>query len=93
MTKASYPVVALLTDFSTGDGDVGVMKGVIAGITPDAHIIDITHDIAPQRVASGAWVLASGYRYFPTGTVFVCVVDPGVGSSRRAVALHAGEWF
>jgi S-adenosyl-L-methionine hydrolase (adenosine-forming) len=94
MTKASMnPVVALMTDFGTGDGDVGVMKGVIAGITPDAHIIDITHDIAPQRVASGAWVLAAGYRYFPTGTVFVCVVDPGVGSSRRAIALHAGEWF
>lgn len=90
---ASYPVVALLTDFGTGDGDVGVMKGVIAGITPSAHIIDITHDIAPQRIASGAWVLASGYRYFPAGTVFVCVVDPGVGSSRGAIALHAGDWF
>lgn len=94
MANASnYPVVALLTDFGTGDGDVGVMKGVIAGITPNAHIIDITHDIAPQRVASGAWVLASGYRYFPAGTVFVCVVDPGVGSSRGAIALHAGDWF
>ena len=94
MAKAStYPVVALLTDFGTGDGDVGVMKGVIAGITPGAQIIDITHDISPQRIASGAWVLASGYRYFPAGTVFVCVVDPGVGSSRGAIALHAGERF
>jgi len=82
-----------MTDFGTGDGDVGVMKGVIAGITPEAHIIDITHDIPPQRVASGAWVLASSYRYFPASTVFVCVVDPGVGSSRGAIALHAGEWF
>ena len=90
---SSYPVVALMTDFGTGDGDVGVMKGVIAGITPNAHIIDITHDIAPQRIASGAWVLASGYRYFPAGTVFVCVVDPGVGSSRGAIALHAAKWF
>lgn len=94
MANAStYPVVTLMTDFGTGDGDVGVMKGVIAGITPNAHIIDITHDIAPQRVASGAWVLAASYRYFPAGTVFVCVVDPGVGSSRGAIALHAGEWF
>lgn len=94
MANAStYPVVALLTDFGTGEGDIGVMKGVIAGITPNAHIIDITHDIPPQRIASGAWVLASGYRYFPAGTVFVCVVDPGVGSSRGAIALHAGEWF
>jgi S-adenosyl-L-methionine hydrolase (adenosine-forming) len=90
---STYPVVALLTDFGTGDGDVGVMKGVIAGITPAAHIIDVTHDIPPQRVASGAWVLAAGYRYFPAGAVFVCVVDPGVGSARRAIALHAGEWF
>ena len=89
----TYPVVALMTDFGTGEGDIGVMKGVIAGITPNAHIIDITHDIPPQRVASGAWVLASGYRYFPANTVFVCVVDPGVGSSRGAIALHAGEWF
>lgn len=94
MANAStYPVVALMTDFGTGEGDIGVMKGVIAGITPNAHIIDITHDIPPQRIASGAWVLASGYRYFPAGTVFVCVVDPGVGSSRGAIALHAGDWF
>src|SRR6266704_2407933 len=89
----SHPVIALLTDFGIGDGDVGVMKGVIAGITPGAHIIDITHEIAPQRIPSGAWILASAYRYFPTNTVFVCVVDPGVGSSRGAIALHAGEWF
>src|SRR5579863_5685528 len=90
---STCPVVALMTDFGTGEGDIGVMKGVIAGITPNAHIIDITHDIAPQRIASGAWVLASGYRYFPANTVFVCVVDPGVGSTRGAIALHAGEWF
>src|SRR5947209_11297681 len=89
----SHPVIALLSDFGIGDGDVGVMKGVIAGITPGAHIIDITHEIAPQQIPSGAWILASAYRYFPTNTVFVCVVDPGVGSSRGAIALHAGEWF
>ena len=88
-----HPVIALMTDFGLGDGDVGVIKGVIIGITPHAQIIDITHDVAPQNVASGAWILASAYRYFPKGTVFVCVVDPGVGSSRRAIALHAGNWF
>jgi S-adenosylmethionine hydrolase len=69
------------------------MKGVIAGITPDTLMIDITHDVAPQNVASAAWILACSYRYFPAGTVFVCVVDPGVGSSRGALALHAGDWF
>ncbi len=90
---ASRSVIALLTDFGLGDGDVGVMKGVIAGIALDAHIIDITHDIAPQNIATGAWVLASSYRYFPSGTVFVCVVDPGVGSTRSAIAVHAGAWF
>src|SRR5437762_854766 len=89
----SRPVIAMMTDFGLEDGDVGVMKGVIAGITPNVHIIDITHDVSPQNVASGAWILASAYRYFPQDTVFVCVVDPGVGSSRQAIAIHAGDWF
>jgi S-adenosyl-L-methionine hydrolase (adenosine-forming) len=69
------------------------MKGVMAGITPDAHIIDITHNVMPQNVPSGAWILASSYRYFPKNTVYVCVVDPGVGSVRKAIAVHAGDWF
>ncbi len=87
------PVVALMTDFGLGDGDVGVMKGVIAGIAPQAQIIDVTHEIAPQNVASAAWILSTAYRYFPVGTVFVCVIDPGVGSSRGAIAVAAGDWF
>jgi S-adenosylmethionine hydrolase len=69
------------------------MKGVIAGIAPQAQIIDITHDVAPQNVPSGAWILATGYRYYPKRTVFMCVVDPGVGSSRGAIAVHAGDWY
>jgi S-adenosylmethionine hydrolase len=91
--SCSRPVVALLTDFGLRDGYVGVMKGVLAAITSDVHIIDVTHDIAPQNIASGAWILAVSYRYFPKQTVFVCVVDPGVGSSRQAIAVHAGDWF
>ena len=93
------PVVALITDFGLSDGYIGVIKGVIAANAPEAHIIDITHDIAPQNIFSAAWILASVYRYFPKsappapGTVFVCVVDPGVGSARRAIAMHAGNWF
>jgi len=86
-------VIALLTDFGLSDGYVGVMKGVIAGIAPDAQVIDITHAVAPQQIASGAWQLATVYRYFPRGTVFTCVVDPGVGSTRGAIALQAGDWF
>jgi S-adenosylmethionine hydrolase len=97
MTQQNFhdtrPVIALMTDFGVGDGNVGVMKGVIAGITPEAHIIDITHNVEPQNVSSGAWILAAGYRYFPKNTVFVCVVDPGVGSTRGAIALHAGHWY
>lgn len=91
--SSARPIVALLTDFGEGDGDVGVMKGVVAGITPHVLLIDITHRVDPQNVASGAWILACSYRYFPARTVFVCVVDPGVGSSRGAIALHAGDWF
>src|SRR5258708_10465572 len=83
------PVIALLTDFVTGDGDVAVMKGVIAGITPDAHIIDITHDVAPQNIASGAWILASSYRYVPNTTAFVCADDPVVRRNLAAVAAPA----
>jgi S-adenosyl-L-methionine hydrolase (adenosine-forming) len=82
-----------MTDFGQGDGDVGVMKGVIANITPHAHIIDVTHEVSPQNVASGAWILAASYRFFPKDSVFVCVVDPGVGSSRGAIAAHAGDWY
>jgi S-adenosylmethionine hydrolase len=93
VSPSSRPVIALLTDFGLGDGDVGVMKGVIAGIHPDAQIIDITHDVAPQNVPSAAWILAASYRYFPRGTAFVCVVDPGVGSSRGAIAVHANDWY
>jgi S-adenosylmethionine hydrolase len=87
------PVVAFLTDFGWRDGYVGVMKAVITALASDVQLIDITHDVAPQQIASAAWILATSYRYFPEHTIFVCVVDPGVGSSRRAVAAHAGEWF
>jgi len=93
MSSHSRSVVALMTDFGLRDGYVGVMKGVITAIALEAQIIDITHDIAPQNIASGAWILATSYRYFPKQTVFVCVVDPGVGGLRRAIALHAGDWF
>jgi len=89
----SRPVIALMTDYGIGDGDVGVMKAVIAGITPYAHNTDITHNVAPQNVSSGAWILAASYHYFPKNTVFICVIDPGVGSTRGALALHAGDWY
>ena len=85
------PVLALLTDFGTRDHYAGVLKGVIAGICPDATVIDITHEIAPQDVRAAAFTLAAAWRYFPDRTVFVVVVDPGVGTDRPAVAVRLGS--
>lgn len=93
MQKMASAVIGLLTDFGVHDNYVGVMKGVMAGIVPAATFIDLTHEIPPQDVSAGAWALGTGYRYFPAGSVFVCVVDPGVGSTRDAVAIHAGDWY
>lgn len=82
------PVIALLTDFGLQDHYVGSMKGVIADICPDALLIDITHDIAPQDVRAAAFELAAAWPYFPSATVFLVVVDPGVGTDRAALALR-----
>jgi S-adenosylmethionine hydrolase len=82
VSSSSSAVIALLTDFGLKDSFVGVMKGVIAGIAPASTVIDITHDIPPQDILAGSLALGESYRYFPRGTVFECVVDPGVGSQR-----------
>jgi S-adenosylmethionine hydrolase len=86
------PTVAFLTDFGTSDHYVGAMKGVVLGICPQATLVDITHGVPPQDVVAGAFELAASYRYFPAGTIFVVVVDPGVGSARRAIAADAGGY-
>ena len=77
------PPIALLTDFGESDPFVGVMKGVILSRAPKASIIDLTHRIPPQDVRLAAFSLMGSFAYFPRGTIFVCVVDPGVGSGRR----------
>ena len=87
------PVIALLTDFGTRDHYVGTMKGVILGICPGATLVDVTHDIAPQDITTGALELAAAVPYFPAGSVFVAVVDPGVGSRRRALAVETRGRF
>jgi hypothetical protein len=87
----SRPLIALLTDFGTLDHYVGTMKGVALGICPEATLVDITHDVAPHDVRAAARQLAASYRYFPAGTVFLVVVDPGVGSSRRGLAVDTGD--
>jgi S-adenosylmethionine hydrolase len=81
--------IALLTDFGTEDWFVGTMKGVIASIAPKAQIIDICHDIPPGDIRAGAFGLLASYRYFPRGTIFVAVVDPGVGGPREALLAEA----
>ena len=81
------PIIATLTDFGLRDHYVGTMKGVALGICPDVTFVDITHDIAPQDVAGAAYELHASYSFFPPGTVFLVVVDPGVGSERRAIAI------
>ena len=86
------PIIALLTDFGTRDHYVGAMRGVALGICPDATLADITHDIQPQDILGGALELAAAFKYFPHGTVFLCVVDPGVGSARRGIAADAGGY-
>jgi S-adenosylmethionine hydrolase len=88
----SRPVIALLTDFGTRDHYAGTMKGVALGICPDATLVDITHEIGAHDVLAGALELAASYRYFPPGTIFLVVVDPGVGSARRGIAADAGEF-
>jgi S-adenosyl-L-methionine hydrolase (adenosine-forming) len=90
---SAIPPIALLTDFGVADGYPGVMKGVILGIAPNAPLVDLTHEIPPQDVRSAAWVLHTAWRYFPERTVFLCVVDPGVGSDRRPIALHAANHY
>jgi S-adenosylmethionine hydrolase len=86
------PLIALLTDFGLCDHYAGTMKGVALGICPDAMFVDITHDIAAQDVLGGALELAAAYRYFPEATIFLVVVDPGVGSTRRGIAVDVGDY-
>lgn len=86
------PIIALLTDFGTTDWYVASMKAVIARICPQANVIDITHQIEPGNVKSGAFVLSQCYSDFPRGTVFLCVVDPGVGSKRKPIIHWDGDY-
>ncbi|MEM3851432.1 MAG: SAM-dependent chlorinase/fluorinase [Methanomassiliicoccales archaeon] len=86
------PVVTLLTDFGSGGGYIGAMKGVILRRVA-ADIVDITHAIPPQSIEAGALVLRSVAGFFPENTIHVVVIDPGVGSSRKAIAIHAGNHY
>ncbi|MFQ5585435.1 MAG: S-adenosyl-l-methionine hydroxide adenosyltransferase family protein [Thermodesulfobacteriota bacterium] len=86
-------VVTLLTDFGRRDSYVGSMKGVILSINPHVTLIDITHDIAPQQVSQGGFILSQAAPHFPKGTIHLAVVDPGVGtSSRRPVLIETSRY-
>ena len=87
----SAPPIVLATDFGLADAYVGMMRGVIFSINPHAAVIDLTHGIGPQDVRHGAVALADGTPYFPDGTVFVAVVDPGVGTDRPAILLETPQ--
>jgi S-adenosyl-L-methionine hydrolase (adenosine-forming) len=90
LRSAPDPIIALLTDFGETDGFVGQMKGVILGISRRARLVDISHAVPPQDVATAARLLETSYPSFPRGTLFLCVVDPGVGSDRLPVAVRTG---
>jgi hypothetical protein len=86
-------IVTLLTDFGTADGYVAEVKGVLLSRAPGCAVVDLTHDIEPGDVAAAAWAIARAWRTFPPGTVHLCVVDPGVGTARRAIAVEADRRF
>ena len=88
-----HPVIALLTDFGNRDFFVGSMKGVIAGILPAIRIIDITHEVPPFNIKAAAFILRAAYSYFPTGTIFLAVIDPGVGSPRKVILVKTEDYY
>lgn len=86
-------IITLTTDFGYLDPFAGVMKGVIYSICPNVKIVDLTHDISPQDIWKGNFVIRSAYRYFPKGTIHVCVIDPGVGSLRKPILIETTSYF
>lgn len=89
----SNGIITLITDFGQNDGFVGTMKGVILSINPKAIIVDISHEILPQDIEAGAFVLNSSYKYFPIGTIHVVIIDPGVGSNRKILVVQSNNFF
>ncbi len=93
MKRLAVPIVTLLTDFGMRDHYVGAMKGVILRINPTCQVVDITHQIRPQDVMEGAFVLANAFSYFPEGTVHLAVVDPEVGGERHPILIVTERYF
>lgn len=87
------PIITITTDYGTSDHLVGVLKGVILRIAPNATIVDINHHVAPFDLLDGALTIAAAYRYFPARTVHLVVVDPGVGTQRRPILVTADQFY
>lgn len=86
------PTIVLLTDFGNEDNFVGIMKGVIKKISPTSDVIDLTHSINPQNLKQAAFILSVSVKYFPQNTIFISIVDPGVGSSRNSIAVKTKDY-
>ncbi len=94
LRNPSMAIVTLTTDFGLSDSFVGIMKGVMLRINPDVTFVDITHEISPQNIRQAAYVIASAFDYFPKGSIHLSIVDPGVGTGRRPIAVYAnGHYF
>src|SRR5512137_1983444 len=91
MKKMPAPTIALLTDFGLDDFFVPSLKGVILSINPEARIVDVGHNVPPYDVRAGGFILASCAPFFPAGTIFLSVVDPGVGSERRILLARTSK--
>ncbi len=87
------PLVTLTTDFGHADPFVGAMKGVILKLSPDADIVDISHEVRPYDILDGAFTIAQAYKYYPPRTIHVVVVDPGVGTQRRPLLVATDQVF
>jgi len=91
--KGGVSVISLITDFGQNDNFVGVIKGVILSINPNAKIVDICHEVKPHDILTGAFLLKSSFKYFPKGSLHLVVVDPGVGSERKNLLVKTKDYF
>lgn len=86
-------IIALLTDFGYKDGFAATLKGVIYTICPEVQIVDISHEVKAYNILEASWILTNSFNFFPAGTIFVCVVDPGVGSERKKLLVQTDKYY
>jgi S-adenosylmethionine hydrolase len=91
--RSDQPLITLTTDFGINDNYVGIIKGIILHLNPKARIIDISHSVPPFDIGAGRYLLETSYRDFPSGTIHLAIIDPGVGTKRKAILLETPEFF